>query len=83
MTGYQTAGIALGRYRGFNGNFVLVARRRCKADRACQPVEGGGESLIEAIEQRALLSRNGGIAGKSDRTKTRESEKLKTKGKRR
>jgi len=46
---------ALGGYGGTNGNFVLVARRRCKADCACQPVEGSGESLIEAIEPRALL----------------------------
>ena len=30
---------------------------------ACRPVECGGESLIEAIEQRALLSGEGGIAG--------------------
>src|SRR5215469_2704851 len=48
---------------GTNGNFVLVGRRRCQADGGCELVEDGGETLVEAVEQRTLLSRKGGVTG--------------------
>src|SRR5262249_9143727 len=55
--------LALGRYGGTNGNFVLVGRRGCETDGAYEAVERGAEALIEAIEEGKLLARQGGVAG--------------------
>ena len=52
----------LGRYGGTNGNFVLVGRGGCETDGPYEAVERGAEALIEVIEARKLLARQGGVA---------------------
>ena len=61
---------------GTNENFVLVVVRRCKADGTYELVESSAELLVEAVERRMFLSRQGGIAG--NRIEQSGGERLRT-----